>query len=463
MSALDRVVSQTISSSSAALTRTGFGTPMLLGYHNEYSDRVREYSAGSIVTDMIADGFASYDPLVRMAGVVASQSPAPAIIKIGKTTAPDQVVTVTPVVAGMVTGETFTMTIRYHNDTTESITPIAYNGTDTVADICDKLVTALAALTGAANIDVTDNTTSISIAPDSALPDGSLIGVEDTGYAASTVRLLISENYDLSGIATDIANIILEDDDWYCALCVYNSHAIIDRIAAAIEPLTKIFIASSSDSACYDSGSTTDVAYGLHASSYLRTGLIWHQYPMEFAAAAWASGRLAQDPGAEIWAFKTLSGPTVSVLSESRKTALENKGANYYANFAGRNITMKGTAAYGLGYFLDATRDKDWVAMRMQEDVFVVFASNLKVPKTDAGIAMVTNAMNGLLQYGVTKGVISAGTPGDVNDPEPLAWGPKIADINATDLANRNLPDLYYRCRITGGFIKALINGTMQI
>ena len=71
---------------SAASTPTvqGLNTGALIVYHNHYPDRLRVYSTSSMLSQMITDGFHTYEPGYKMAEVYAAAPNAPALCAIGR-------------------------------------------------------------------------------------------------------------------------------------------------------------------------------------------------------------------------------------------------------------------------------------------------------------------------------------------------------------------------------------------
>ena len=81
MSSLDEIVEVIINVQAPTITRAGFGTPMIVGYHTAFPERVRTYSTA---TEMVEDGFPAGHPMVRLATAIKSQSPAVPRFKVGR-------------------------------------------------------------------------------------------------------------------------------------------------------------------------------------------------------------------------------------------------------------------------------------------------------------------------------------------------------------------------------------------
>jgi hypothetical protein len=78
---LDRFVTVDITRATRTVSRRGFGTVMLAGYHTAWADRVRSYSDPD---DMVSDGLPDFHPLVLAARSLVAQDPRVPTFKIGR-------------------------------------------------------------------------------------------------------------------------------------------------------------------------------------------------------------------------------------------------------------------------------------------------------------------------------------------------------------------------------------------
>ena len=74
---LDSIIDLTITVQDTAVTRAGFGLPLVMDYHTNWPERYRLYSS---TTAMVADGFAADDPAVVLVGKILGQNPLSASI-----------------------------------------------------------------------------------------------------------------------------------------------------------------------------------------------------------------------------------------------------------------------------------------------------------------------------------------------------------------------------------------------
>ena len=94
MSFLDKVVSQTITTTTRTPTQAGFGTALIAAYTTVFPGLVKQYTNPD---DMITDGFLVTDQAYKDALHLKSQNPAPPNFKIGRlTTAVTQTVNFIP-------------------------------------------------------------------------------------------------------------------------------------------------------------------------------------------------------------------------------------------------------------------------------------------------------------------------------------------------------------------------------
>lgn len=434
---LDSIVNVTITAGTSAVSRTGFGIPLIAGYHAYYSDTVRQYSSTTGLADLVADGFATTHPIYKAAQALLSQTPKVSVFKVGKlATTGKQIVDITPVA---VNSHAYSVTIGSETATYTS------DGTATVAEITAGLTSAINALLGA--FTATDNTTKITVTA-----DANDVNFVYTDYEKANLKFTDVSTAQ-ADMAADLAAITVADDDWYCLLLARQVEADIAAAAAYIETVKKIFICNSPDYGIISSA-TTDVASDLQDLAYARTALIYHAAFGQHAGAAWAGTCLQLDPGSETWKFKQPAGITVNVLTAAQKGYIEAKSANYLIEIAGNNIMVEGWTASG--EFIDVTRFVDWCQSRIQEEVFGALINNKKIPFTNDGVALIKGKILGVLRQGVRVGGLS-------DSPSPAVFAPDVADVSAIDKASRTLPDVSFTATLAGAIHSVVITGTVSV
>lgn len=186
---IEDVVEVTISAATAAPSRVGFGTPLILAYHDLYVDRVREYKSLSAMTE---DGFHSSHPAYKAAQKAFGQNPRPAKVKVGRRAAsPTQIIRLTPTLT--TEGLTLEFTIAGVEFSYEI--PAAA----TVATICAALTTLInAGVTSA--VTAVDNTTHVTVTADVASDDDAIMTAAEFIGGAAPVTLVTT---DFDGVVGD--------------------------------------------------------------------------------------------------------------------------------------------------------------------------------------------------------------------------------------------------------------------
>ncbi|MCK6585957.1 MAG: DUF3383 domain-containing protein [Polyangiaceae bacterium] len=430
---LSDVINVTITAATRTPTQKGFGTPLIAGYHTKYGDRVRTYKQ---LEDLVADTFATTDPIYLAAQKILSQNPRPQQFKVGRRALPfTQIARLTPTV----TTEGVVLKVRV------GTTLISYTipGAATIASICAALHALINPLAGVASA---DNTTHVTVTTDAA---GALVDYSDVSEGLELRDMTVDP-----GIAADLSAIEAADSDWYGLSLDSNSEAEIGAAAAWTETRAKIFVPSTADTRVKVAAETTDVGSDIKTSDYARTGVIWNGQLLGYAGAAWQGAVLPYEPGRATWAFKSLKGVTPDKLTPTELTGLDGKNVNHYTTLAGLPITRKGYA--GSGDYLDITIGIDWLTARLQERLYGLLVNNPKVPFTDAGIDLVRGVILGVIKQGKKQGILNP-------DTTPIIDLPKAADVSAADKAARLLPDVFIQDTLAGAIHKLTIRASLSV
>lgn len=193
---------------------------------------------------------------------------------------------------------------------------------------------------------------------------------------------------------------------WYITNIESRTDADILELAAWTEARDKIAIAQSA-SVDLRAGTPANIGFQLQALGYNRTALLYHAIDSEYADGAWSSVgggfNLDGPDGVGTWFGKTLAGITFDDVSAAEAAAIYDADANVYGRNLGLQFTSKGTMASGR--FIDVQTSIDWSKQRLEEDILTLLVSTpTKIPYTDAGIALVGNAAQAVLDRGVTAG-----------------------------------------------------------
>lgn len=454
---LSDFVEVTITTVSTVLARAGFGIPLILSANMTTTARTAECASLAEV-DAVA-GISASSPEYKLAQVLFSQARKPTKVILGRlANKPTQVWTIkVPTVpsSGVANSTAYEFLVTQPNDAAEQSVTYTSDADATNAEIIDGLKTAFDALSISGITSSTSGSGDSKVLLLTASAAGTVfstrVPVAQRGY------LWVAASHSDPGFSADLTAIRSENDTWYCVLNPWPSKAYTGAIATAIEALTdtnKIHIARTNETETIQSTSSSGIAQTLATASRERTAVFYSDHNDTYIDAAIAGLMLPTDPGSENWAFKTVSGPAADTLTSTQRANALRSNANVYTSTAGVSITQLGTVASG--EHIDVVRGRDWLSARLAEDVFALFTSLIKVPFTDAGIALVETAVRGVLQEGVAVGLLSP-------DPAPAVTVPKAADVSAEDKAARLLPDVKFTATLAGAINKAQIDGTISV
>ena len=183
-----------------------------------------------------------------------------------------------------------------------------------------------------------------------------------------------------------------------------------------------------------------------------------HKTPTQHPAAAWI-GRCAPElPGSITWKFKTLNGITESGYTPSEQDAILADGGNVYIKQGGVLHTYDGRASSG--EYIDVIRSQHYVEARIKESVFQALVNANKVPYTSAGVAVITSAVESVLQNAYNNGVIADDADGV---PQYSVTAPSVSNVSAADKANRILPDVHFEFTLAGAIHEVHVNGVISL
>ncbi len=256
MSTIDDFATVNITSATSTPTRVGFGTPMVLGYHTAWPDRVRTYQN---TTDMAADGITSTGvgaATYWSAAAIFAQSPRVKQIKVGRrTNAWTQKVKL--IVTTATAGTVYRVTIGPLGGTAVTFTRTVPGASSIAAE-----VTAIKALIDAAGFAMTTASvdTNTTIECTATVPGVAFV------YTGRTPELQIFESTATpAGISTDLDAVRAADDDWYGFTLDSNSKGEATAAAAWTETQLKIYFASTADTENGTVGATGTVDLYIYA------------------------------------------------------------------------------------------------------------------------------------------------------------------------------------------------------
>lgn len=441
MSDISLVVDFQLSDQTQGVEAAGFDTGMLLSPNLPGPELVKFYSSAAAMT---AADFAATDPEVIYAGRYFAQDPHPALLAVGKRTAPTQSYRVD--VYGLADSRAYTLNVS--DGTTDLTCTFTSDASATNDEIIEGLRDAWNALgapasgyTAAAAGNPTEEYltitadvagTWISVQVDSL----SLLGiVQDHDAPAAPSGQTLTDNLD---------DIKLESAAWYGIINMFNSTDEIETIADWAESNKKIFAPASNDSSILTStlAAGDDAASSIVNSAVRRTGVMYHSAPAEAMDGAVMSRMLAADPpGSFDIHLKTLALVEVDAPTDSHIVNLKAKRCSFYVRMGGTNNVFGGWTGTS---WLDLVHGLDYYHARMAEEIFGNLRAADKTPMDEGGLATVEAGISKVLDEAVEDRFF-------LKYPEPVVVMPKIEDISDADKAARFLNDVGYTATTSSG------------
>lgn len=316
-----------------------------------------------------------------------------------------------------------------------------------------QLVQGLNAVVGANYAATATGSTGSQVATVTASVSGNWFSLEVTNYSLLTIKQTHAD----PGIATDLAAIQIQNDDWYVLYTTYNSTAYVLAAAAWIETQSKIYLADVNETDSINvavGASPTDTLYQLFSAKYNRTAGSFYPALNKMFGGAWAGRVLPDDPGSETWKGKTLAGIDAVNLTSTQRANLRARKANTYTLIGSENKTWEGTVAGGSYGFIDVTRGIDWLVDDITKGVFDVMFSGEKLPYTNAGIAVVRSEIKSSLRTAVSMGILA-------DTPTPEVIVPDISAVSSSDKALRNLSGVKFSGVVAGAIHTVAITGNV--
>lgn len=140
----------------------------------------------------------------------------------------------------------------------------------------------------------------------------------------------------------------------------------------------------------------------------------------------------------------------------------QGHAANTYVDIGGLPMVVEGSV--GSRAFIDEIHVGDWIVARTREQVLSALANNPRIPYTNPGAGILTNAVDVVMQRGVAAGVIATDLPAAGEDfvPEYSISVDRVENIPAAQRRNRIAPDIKVDFRYAGAFHYASASITMR-
>lgn len=444
MTAIDQLVQIQITNATVAVAQQSFSIPLIMGPTNPgWSERLRTYSSPAA---MLTDGYTISSPEYIYASAMAGQSIAPSVFKVGRRTAGASQVDIINVPGFVALSGSSSFTVNGNLITASSST--------TQQSLLGTFATALTALSSLVTSAVVTGTGTSAVL--------TVTYVGGAVYTAVDAKIAVTNSTPGGGLAGDLALAAAQDNTWYGVCCAGATDSDILNAAVWVEANKKLMVQSSATSAIAASG-TSDVLSVLQASGYKRTAILYNPAGVtQGGDAAWLGSQLAQTPGANTWAYKTLAGVTADTLSDSARSniigvptaGLTGKQGNIYTNVGGANITQMGMTASG--QFIDITVGLDWLQAQLQTNLYSVLVNSSKVPYTDVGVTLLINQVKSAIDLGARNGLIDPASPITIT-------AAKVSTVPQNQRAQRIAPTIYFTCRLQGALHAVLVKGTVTV
>lgn len=224
----------------------------------------------------------------------------------------------------------------------------------------------------------------------------------------------------VGGIAAETpvqAVAILDNQSQYWYLTSFADDSLtndqIIAVAGYIEAANNkhIYGVSTADPNVADATSTTDIAYELQQLHYNRTTVQYSQNPYAvFSMLGRAvTVNFAGNSTVISLMYKGEPGVVAENLTSNQANAIDGKNANVYVNYNNDTAIIQ----YGKmasGYYFDEIQDTDWLAYTIQNNVFnLLYTSATKIPQTDAGNHLISNAIEAACSQAVANGTLAPG------------------------------------------------------
>jgi hypothetical protein len=428
MTRLTDIIEIQISRETSAVAQTNFNVPAFISAHTNFTERARVYS--SLLA--VSDDFASTDTAYIAASKFFGQAIKPANIVIGRRQIPGATVNVLTVAVST----PYTLTV---NGVTVTYVSQAL---DTAILIAAGLKTAyeVTPIPGVVLVDNLDGTLTFTSTVDWSLKVSANLN-KANAPATETWSTSVSEVQD-------------ENDTWYALTIESHNELDVLEVAGVIEAKKKIFGTSSATAAIKTTGDT-DVFAKLQALGYQRTfGLFSATADTEFPECAWIGYQLQEQPGSNTWAYKALSGVTVSKLSDTEATNIKAKAGNTYESVGGQSVTVGGKM-FG-GEWIDVMVFVDWLEARMTERLWFRMANSKKIPYTAAGATIIESEIRAQLNDGIRVGGLS-------DSPSPVVRVPDVLSIAPNLRAQRIFEGIEFEARLAGAIHFVKIRGTVTV
>lgn len=444
-----------ISLQTSQVTRKGFGTPLFIGAHRWFNERVRSFSSLAEAAEVFPATSHEYKACLA----AFKQNPAPSIVKVGRRRCTvSTTVSHTTGQSGVV--YSFNITMRGG-----SPQPISYttDADDTSAVVAAALATAANSILG---ISASDSGAVLYLSGDAASDD----------FAVSDfVNLSFGTSYTfapLEAMATAYAAIVEEDNDFAITVLGQNATGghdwtgsvkpLADIIEATDDKMFAIAVNEGYDAAY--SVSSTDIGARIKQNNYSKTFAIYHHLGdgVDYPDMAIVAQNISYTPGEVTWKNNQINGFPASLqfddslpLTTTQKGYLLDRNMTFITPELGVDVTAGGKV--GKGEWIDTIRVRDYWVARLKEANTTVFINQKgsKLGYNRKGLAQLHAACITVSDQLLSDDRKSRGL-------ESYSFSfPAPEDITAEDRASGTVT-VPFSGVLTGAITDAVFNGTLS-
>lgn len=427
---VSRVVNVTVNFTPQAIPSTRFDTLLVMGDTGiiDSGEGIREYNT---IEDVAGD-FGTAAPEYNAAALFFSQVPQPSTMYIGTwaRTATKGVLTGGPVppvdqIISDWTGITnggFTVTLDGSPTPVQVAninlaTALNMNSVASIIQTALQLVAPAATFTwNGQQFQLTSGTTGGTSSVSYLTPPSGGTTTDLSSLLYMTQQLAERTAVGLSPETPVAALARVDGRGWYC--CTFAASVPLtdaQHIANAgyIEAATDkhIYGITTSEATTLDPTTSLDLASQLMLADYMRTTIQYSINNLYAICSFFGRALTVNFEGSNTtitMKFKVEPGVTPELLTATQASTLAAKRCNVYVQYNnGASIIQEGVMS-GLAYF-DEIHGLDWLANRIQNDMWNLLYSAPKVPQTDAGVHLLVNTADGGLSQAATNGLIAEG------------------------------------------------------
>jgi hypothetical protein len=426
---VSRVVDVMVNFSPQAIPTQRFDTLLAMGDSGviDTGEAIREYNA---IAD-VANDFGTTAPEYLAALEFFGQTPQPALMYIGEwantatkgrltgglLTAQQQLISNW---TGIVNGE---FSVILDGGAATPISALSFAGATNLNSVAATIQAAMRTAASAPALTFIWNGTQFICQSGTTGPTSSVsfftAGTGGTDISAQLMMTSATAIRSTAGIAveTPVAAVARVDGRGWYAVTFAASRTLTDPEHLAVSAYVEasddkhMYGITTSEQTCLDPANVTDIGSQAMLADYMRTTIQWSLTNPYAVCSFFGRALTVNFEGSNTtitMKFKPEPGVFPQILTGSQATTLADKRLNVYAQYNnGAAITQEGVMS-GRAYF-DEMHGLDWLANRIQNDLFNVLYTSPKVPQTNPGVHVLVTTCDASLSQGVQNGLIAPG------------------------------------------------------